>query len=101
MRIPLGKKERDHVLPRGSCQPQSTGSTSVFVQIGTVAGTLLLSAPSIYFAIMAEFGDADAHTPALWWGVITGVVVVVLGALAGGAIVNRRGPEILATSLRA
>ncbi|MCU1479933.1 MAG: hypothetical protein JWQ19_719 [Subtercola sp.] len=82
-------------------QPQSTGSTSVFVQIGIVAGTLLLSAPSIYFGIIAEFGDADAHTAALWWGVITGVVVLVLGAVAGGAIVNRRGPEILATSLRA
>ncbi|MCU1477219.1 MAG: transporter permease [Subtercola sp.] len=81
-------------------QPQSTGSISVFVQIATIAGTLILSAPSILFAIQAEYGNAEAHWSALWWGVVTGVVVIVLGALAGGAVVNRRGPEILASSLR-
>ncbi|GGF26421.1 ABC transporter permease [Subtercola lobariae] len=81
-------------------QPQSTGSTSVFVQLGTVLGTLVLSAPSIVFAIQAEAGDSGAHWSALWCGVGTGVVVLILGALAGGAVVNRRGPEILASSLR-
>ncbi|CAN5356474.1 transporter [soil metagenome] len=81
-------------------QPQSTGSTSVFVQIGVIAGTLALAAPSIGWAIAAEYGTADAQWGSLWWGVSVGVVVFVSGTLAGGALFNRRGPEILATTLR-
>ncbi|MEF2975667.1 ABC transporter permease [Subtercola sp. YIM 133946] len=81
-------------------QPQATGSTSAFVQVGTVVGTLLFSVPSLMFAIQAISGDADAYWMSLWWGVAIGVAALVLGALAGGAVVNRRGPEILASSLR-
>ena len=81
-------------------QPQSTGSTSAFVQIGTLAGAIALSLPSIVYAIDAIGGNADAQWLSLWWGVGAGVVVLALGALSGGAVVNRRGPEILASSLR-
>ncbi|RFA20345.1 ABC transporter permease [Subtercola boreus] len=105
-------------------QPQTTGSTSVFVQVGIVVGTLALASPSLYFAIVAltpggiaAAGSAAAGSAAagvaadgltadsaywssLWWGVLVGVAVLVLGGVAGGAVFNRRGPEILATSVR-
>lgn len=82
-------------------QPQTTGSTSVFVQVGTVVGTLVLAAPALVWAVQAiVFGQSELHWSALWWGVTTGVVVFLLGSFAGGAVFNRRGPEILASSVR-
>ncbi|TIH35622.1 ABC transporter permease [Subtercola vilae] len=82
-------------------QPQSIGSTSAIVQGVVVLGTLALSAPSIVFAILAETTAADdLHWASLEWGVGVGVLVLVLGALSGGAVFNRRGPELLQASLR-
>ncbi|GAA0996657.1 ABC transporter permease [Subtercola frigoramans] len=81
-------------------QPQSTGSTSVFVQVAVVVGTLALTLPSIAYAVAAQFGDSEAHWSSLWSGVGVGLLVFILGTLGGGALFNRRGPEILATTLR-
>ncbi|RFA12032.1 hypothetical protein B7R21_11935 [Subtercola boreus] len=82
-------------------QPQLTGSTSVFVQVGTLVGTLAVSTPAVVFGVQAILlGQPDLYWTALWWGVPIGVLVLVLGTLAGGAVFNRRGPEILAASVR-
>ncbi|RFA09676.1 hypothetical protein B7R54_10955 [Subtercola boreus] len=82
-------------------QPQLTGSTSVFVQVATVAGTLAVASPAIVFGVQAIlFGQPDLYWASLWWGVLTGVGVLALGTIVGGAVFNRRGPEILAASVR-
>jgi ABC-2 type transport system permease protein len=81
-------------------QPQVGGGTGVVVQIAFVIITAALSAPSVLYAIAGLMGDSDAFWLSLWWGAGAGVVAFVAGTLVGGAVFDRRGPDILATALR-
>nr|WP_146077549.1 hypothetical protein [Clavibacter michiganensis] len=81
-------------------QPQVGGGTGFVVQIAFVLLTALFAAPSVVYAILGLLGDESAFWPSLWWGAGAGVVVFVAGTVVGGAIFDRRGPDILAAALR-
>jgi ABC-2 type transport system permease protein len=81
-------------------QPQVGGGTGFVVQVAFVLLTALFAAPSVFYAILGLLGDESAFWPSLWWGAGAGVVVLVAGTVIGGAIFDRRGPDILAAALR-
>jgi ABC-2 type transport system permease protein len=81
-------------------QPQVGGGTGFVVQIAFVLLTALFAAPSVYYAILGLLGNESAFWPSLWWGAGAGIVVLIVGTVAGGAIFDRRGPDILAAALR-
>ena len=81
-------------------QPQVGGGTGFVVQIGFVLLTALVAAPSASYAILGLLGDDSAYWPSLWWGAGAGVVVLIVGTVVGGAVFDRRGPDILAAALR-
>jgi ABC-2 type transport system permease protein len=81
-------------------QPQVGGGTGFVVQVAFVLLTALFAAPSVFYAILGLLGDESAFWPSLWWGAGAGVVVLIAGTVIGGAIFDRRGPDILAAALR-
>lgn len=85
------------VLPGDSPfqQPQTSGGPAVMSQSISLAGTLLLSLPTIWLAWRAIVGSPSLHLAALACGVGTGIVVLVVGVLVGGRVFDRRGPEIV------
>ncbi|WP_395242751.1 hypothetical protein ACGGZK_11260 [Agromyces sp. MMS24-K17] len=82
-------------------QPQSSGTMSALVQSVTLVGSLVITAPTIVFGVLGVLDDPSWHLAALVSGTVLGILVLVLGILVGGRVVDRRGPEILAASLRA
>jgi ABC-2 type transport system permease protein len=85
------------VLPGDSPfqQPQTSGGSAVLSQSISLAGTLLLSLPTIWFAAKAITDSPTWHLAALFCGLGTGIVVLVAGVLIGGRFFDRRGPEIV------
>ncbi|MEO6200368.1 MAG: hypothetical protein ABIX44_04290 [Cryobacterium sp.] len=82
-------------------QPQASDTTAALIQSLTFAGTIILSLPSIIMALLGIFSDPSWHLPALYWGVGTGVSALIAGVWLGARSFDRRGPEILASALRA
>ncbi|MET0975959.1 MAG: hypothetical protein ABWX82_09855 [Leifsonia sp.] len=82
-------------------QPQSSGTAAVAVQSLTFLVALLLTLPVLVFAALAIFVDPDWHLAAFIDGVGTGVVALVLGVWWGSRTFTHRGPEILASAIRA
>lgn len=82
-------------------QPQSTGSSAGWAQTAMIGGALLLTLPTAWPAARQVLGlDPDGATTALWTGLGTGVVVLVLGVLVGARVFARRAPELLAFTMR-
>jgi ABC-2 type transport system permease protein len=81
-------------------QPQVGGGTGFAVQIAFVLLTALFAAPSVFYAILGLLGDDSAYWSSLWWGAGAGLIVFVAGTVIGGAVFDRRGPDILAAALR-
>ncbi|MGI9823901.1 hypothetical protein [Agromyces sp. Marseille-Q5079] len=82
-------------------QPQSTGTIAALVQTMTMLGSALVAAPAIWFAYLGLTDDPRWHAISFVVGTAAGVIVLVVGILAGGRIFDRRGPEILGAALRA
>ncbi|MWB99050.1 hypothetical protein [Agromyces seonyuensis] len=83
-------------------QPQTAGSTPGFVQAGTMLLTVAAAAAPLvltYFGV--ENDQVRWYFAALFAGISTGLFVLVAGILIGGAVFDRRGPEILQAALRA
>ncbi|BDI23378.1 hypothetical protein [Herbiconiux sp. L3-i23] len=80
-------------------QPQNTGATMAAVQSVSFLASLLLSAPAVGFAIAGYFLGSSWF----WWALVTGVGIgvgaLLLGLWIGARVFNRRGPELLASSL--
>jgi ABC-2 type transport system permease protein len=82
-------------------QPQSAGAASGWSQSVMFLGTLLVSAPTGWLAVRATVGGQSGLLgTALVSGVVTGVVVLVLGVAIGSVVFSRRAPELLAFALR-
>ncbi|MDQ4214095.1 hypothetical protein [Microbacterium capsulatum] len=64
-------------------------------QAGTLIGAVVLSAPAILLAWPALGTPGASTAPALWVGLVTGVVVLVGGVLIGGRSFERRGAELM------
>lgn len=81
-------------------QPQSTGALAAAVQSLSFVVIVVLAAPPTVLLALGVLGDPQLLPVALYAGVGLGAAVAVAGVWAGGAVFERRGPEILASALR-
>jgi len=82
-------------------QPQAAGATATFAQTLMVVGTVLCMVPAGWFAVRALIGAEDPSTAlVLGVGIGIGVVVLAIGVAVGGAVFDRRGPDLLAAAQR-
>ena len=81
-------------------QPQSSASGASWVQGLSLLGVLLVTAPTVYFAVLGIIYGGGWHVGALLLGVGTGVVALVGGIVLGGRVFDVRGPELLSFTER-
>lgn len=74
-------------------QPQRTGG--VISQGVVMLGTIVLSAPALWWAWVALTSDIEAAMMALWGGLITGAVVLAGGLVVGATLFERRGGRLM------
>ena len=82
-------------------QPQANGAAGSVVQSVSFFMTILLAVPVVWLMVLST--TEPGHDWQLWAlgsGVATGLVVLVGGIFWGGHIVSKRGPELLAFTLR-
>ncbi|TFD50544.1 hypothetical protein E3T55_09000 [Cryobacterium frigoriphilum] len=82
-------------------QPQASDTASAIVQSLTFTGAIVLSSPALLGLLLGIFVDPYWFMPALYYGVAMGLFVLVVGVWRGARAFERRGPEILASALRA
>ena len=82
-------------------QPQNVGAVSALVQGFSIAIIIVLSAPAIVFGVLSVFASPGWAWASLWCGVLVGAAAVVAGVVGGGAIFNRRGPQMLEAAVKA
>jgi ABC-2 type transport system permease protein len=82
-------------------QPQASDTASALIQSLSFAGSVILSLPAVICALLGVFVDPLWHTPALFSGVGVGFAAVIAGIWLGSRTFERRGPEMLASALRA
>jgi ABC-2 type transport system permease protein len=82
-------------------QPQASDTASALIQSLSFTGSIILSLPAIGFALLGIFVDPVWHLPALYAGVGTGVLAVSAGIWLGSRVFDRRGPEMIASALKA
>jgi ABC-2 type transport system permease protein len=81
-------------------QPQASGTAAGLIQSVAFFAAIILAFPALGLAGLGLMYGGDWPTVSLLVGVALGVVFLVLGVNWGGAIFNRRGPELLAFTLR-
>lgn len=81
-------------------QPQATGGTASVVQSLAFFATVALTVPSLLFGLFGLVDRGDLPWLSLLTGVVVGVGALTLGVRVGGWIFERRGPELLAFTLR-
>ncbi|MEO6827419.1 MAG: hypothetical protein ABI255_12675 [Microbacteriaceae bacterium] len=81
-------------------QPQASGALSALVQSLSLLAVLVLTAPVIGFLVLGLLQSPQWHLAALFCGIGIGLAVLVGGIAAGAAAFNRRGPEILAFTVK-
>lgn len=81
-------------------QPQHTGALAAAVQSISFALIIALSAPPAVFLVLGVLADPGWLSASLYSGIAIGVGVAVLGVWSGGAVFDRRGPEIMAATLK-
>ncbi|MBC7443693.1 MAG: hypothetical protein H7311_14430 [Ramlibacter sp.] len=82
-------------------QPQASDTPAAMIQSLTFAGSIALSLPAIASGLLGVFVDPIWHLPALLLGVGVGLLTLTGGVWAGSRAFERRGPEILASAMRA
>ncbi|WP_146236327.1 ABC transporter permease [Curtobacterium sp. MCBD17_023] len=80
-------------------QPQAAGATATVAQTLMVLGTLACMVPAGWSAVHVLLDGGDPW-PAMWIGAGVGLAVLVLGVVVGGAVFDRRGPDLLAAAQR-
>lgn len=85
------------VLPGDSPfqQPQTSGSSAVVSQAVSLVATIALTVPTFWFAARGILESPSWHLVALFVGLGSGLLVLIVGVLAGGRVFDRRGPEIV------
>lgn len=82
-------------------QPQVTGASGAGIQAGSILLTLLVASPAIAALVLEVLGVAGPWTwVALAAGLVGGGIMLVVGIRAGGAVFDRRLPELLEFALR-
>jgi len=82
-------------------QPNATTGITAAVQSVTFFAQFLLALPAVLLAALGIFGNPLWHLAALVAGLLLGGAVFLLGLRLGSRIFERRGPEILASAMRA
>ena len=82
-------------------QPQSSDTASALIQSVSFIGSVVFSLPAIAFAALGLFVDPIWNMPALYVGVGVGILALTGGIWLGSVTFERRGPEMLASALRA
>lgn len=82
-------------------QPQASDTASAIVQSLTFTGAIVLSSPAILGLLLGIFVDPYWFMQSLYYGVGMGLLALVIGLWRGARAFERRGPEILASALRA
>ncbi|GAA5150938.1 hypothetical protein GCM10025768_16680 [Microbacterium pseudoresistens] len=76
-------------------QPQRGVSRGALGQAGTLVGAIVLSVPTIVLA-WGALADPDRSVLApLWTGIVTGVVVLAVGAFVGARVYERSGERLM------
>lgn len=81
-------------------QPQATGAAAGLVQALAFFATIIASVPTLVLGALGLFVSPGLAWVALVVGLATGVGCLILGVKWGGSIFARRGPEMLAFTLR-
>ena len=76
-------------------QPQRTGAGSAVAQGLVMLGTIVLSAPVLWWGWLALTTDIEAASLALWGGVAIGVGVLAVGVTIGAVVFERRGGRLM------
>lgn len=76
-------------------QPQVPGSSGLSAQFLSLLGTAVLTVPAAWLAVLGLVGEPNWNFGALAVGVGTGLLVLVIGILAGGRVFDKRSPEIV------
>ncbi len=81
-------------------QPPQTGATAGWAQALSFFATAAVMSPAIVLAVRGALGEPELLETAGLAGGLTGVGMLLLGILIGGAVFRRRGPELLALAQR-
>jgi ABC-2 type transport system permease protein len=81
-------------------QPQAVGTASSLIQSFSFFFTAALSAPVAWLAWLTLIEGSKWALPTLGLGIALGLVYLAIGVWGGGRIFTRRGPAILAFSMR-
>lgn len=76
-------------------QPQRTGSSGFGSQSAVLFGAIAVSAPALWLGWLAFSGDIEQAIPAMWTGVVTGVVVLLIGVGIGALVFERGGTRLM------
>ncbi|HCS60542.1 MAG TPA: hypothetical protein DIW46_03960 [Microbacterium sp.] len=76
-------------------QPQRSASRGSFGPAAALLGTLLVSAPTLWFFIMTIVADGVYNPITFWVGIGTGIVVLMIAAFIGGRIYDRSGERLM------
>ncbi|WP_425836458.1 hypothetical protein [Microbacterium sp. PA5] len=74
-------------------QPQRTGGA--LAQGAVLVGTLVVSAPALWWGWLTLGGDDEAAWSAFWGGLAIGASVLTAGVLLGGWFFERRGGRLM------
>jgi len=81
-------------------QPQSTGAASSLIQSIAFFATVALASPALGLGLLGLVDGGQLPLYSLLAGVGVGVVLLVVGVYFGGRLFERRGPELLAFTMR-
>lgn len=81
-------------------QPQASGTAAGLIQSLAFFAAIIVSLPALAFAGLGILYGGQWPVLSLLVGVLLGLGFLALGVLWGGAIFTRRGPELLAFTLR-
>ena len=81
-------------------QPQPGATPAGMIQGLSFVAILVLSTPAAYFAWLGITGHPVGFTRSLLSGIGIGLFVLVVGAIIGGRVYDRRASDLLAFSMR-
>jgi ABC-2 type transport system permease protein len=76
-------------------QPQRSGPSAGAAQALVLLGSLVVSAPALWWAWLTVTGRVEFSAAALWGGVVIGVVVLVGGVAVGASAYERRTGRLM------
>ncbi len=81
-------------------QPQASGGAATFLQGLAFFATALVTVPALVLGLLGLVDHGTLPLASLAVGVLTGLLVLAVGVWGGARIFERRGPELLAFTLR-